>query len=290
MARWLSAVGPSRLARLAALLALLVLPVARSQDGEIQEEDVDGLDVEALTSEQMRKIHSSIDEEKDGRISLEEVLAFSTRVRHHIAKKDIVTIMDEMDTNKDGKMGLDELILDMDQWDADEVENKEDTLRSIEHETKKFQAADLDKDGFLSVEELPHLFYPDIHDSPVLHLTAEAALKHKDTDGDGMLNLREFWGEGEHPEVGDITISEEEHQDFQRLDLDKNGAIDIHELKPWESGKFHTEESLKRLIEIADADGDGLLTAAEFDEAKEVIAGSDAHYHLLEWTEHADEL
>merc|ERR1712029_726564 len=99
----------------------------------------------------------------------------------------------------------------------------------------------------------------------VLEVTAKATLNKKDTDKDGLLTPKEFvWddpAEGEDlPE-----ISEDDQEEFLELDKDGSGKLDIEELKAWESGRFHTEESIKKLFEIADTDRDMHITAEELD-------------------------
>merc|ERR1711879_578342 len=101
-------------------------------------------------------------------------------------------------------------------------------------------------------------------------------------DGNGELSAKEFW-EGDALDGEDLAISDEEQADFNRLDLDGNGGLSLQELKAWESGGFHTEEAMRRLFELSDRDSDMMVTADELDAARELIAGSDAQYHLMEW-------
>merc|ERR1712048_10278 len=104
-------------------------------------------------------------------------------------------------------------------------------------------------------------FYPETKDA-VLDITSRATLKQKDTDGDGQLTSKEFW-EGDALDGEDIPISDEEEADFRKLDIDGSGKLNLAELKAWESGLFHTEEAMKKLIEIADKDSDNHVTADE---------------------------
>merc|ERR1712039_670170 len=101
----------------------------------------------------------------------------------------------------------------------------------------------------------------------------------------GLLTPKEFW-EGDAVDDEDLSISEEEQADFKKLDVDGNGQLDLTEFKAWESGRFHTEEAMKKLFDIADRDSDMHVTADELSDAREQIAGSDAQYHLMEWAEH----
>merc|ERR1719421_1367517 len=157
----------------------------------------------------MRSMHSKIDGNKDGKISMQEIISFSDSMRKTIAKKDIHTVIDEMDTDKDGKLSLVELLKDMEQWGEEGEEDKAQAAKRKELETAKFHAADADKNGLLDAEELPALFYPETHDG-VLEMTAAATLKQKDSNGDGKLTMKEFW-EGDMEGGGDDTaLSDEE--------------------------------------------------------------------------------
>jgi len=265
--------------------ALALIGQCQEAADEAEEGD-DGIEQDALTSETMRSLHSKIDADKDGKISMAEIIDFSQMMRRTIAKKDIQTVIDEMDGDKDGKLSLPELLKDMEQWGEEGEEDKALAAKRKELETAKFRAADQDGNSLLDLEELPSLFYPETHDG-VLTMTAEATLKSKDTDGNGQLTPKEFW-EGDSVDGEDLAISEEEQADFAKLDVDSSGTLNLQELKAWESGGFHTEEALKKLFELADTDSDMMVTADELDTARELIAGSDAQYHLMEWAEHAE--
>lgn len=250
-----------------------------------QDDDAERGDIEedTLSGDQMRSLHKNFDANGDGKVSLSEIMHFSDRMRKEIAGKDIGTVMEEMDTDKDGKLSWEELLKDMNQWAEGEEERAVHEERILT-EREKFQTADVNGDGFLDIKELPALFYPETHEG-VLALAAKHALKQKDSNGDGRLTPKEFW-EGDAVEGEELAISEEEQADFAKLDKNKDGYLDLEELKAWESGKFHTEQAMQKLFEIADRDGDMHVTADELDAAKEQIAGSDAQYHLMEWAEH----
>merc|ERR1712151_973811 len=151
-------------------------------------------------------------------------------------------------------------------------------------ETAKFAAADANGDEFLDKEELSGLFYPETHDA-VLSVTVLETMRQKDVGNDGKLTPKEFW-EAEDSDGDDGELSDEENMDFAKLDTNNDGTLDLHELRAWDSGKFHTEEAMKKLFEIADKDHDMHVTADELADAREQIASSDAQYHLIEWAEH----
>lgn len=254
------------------------------EDDMPMEDGEEDIEQDALSSEQMRGMHGKIDTNRDGKVSLSEIMSFSDEMRRLLAAKDISTVLEEMDGDKDGKLSLEEMRKDMDQWGEGEEDKKERDER-MELETRKFRTADMNQDGFLDKAELPSLFYPETHEG-VLEITAMSTLKQKDTNGDGKLTAKEFW-EGDVADTDeDLQVSEEEQADFRKLDKNKDGLMDLQELKAWESGYFHTEEAMMKLFELADKDSDMHVTADELDAAREQIAGSDAQYHLMEWAEH----
>lgn len=270
--------------RLLVLGALAALVWCEDEDGF--DESDDGIEQDALTAEQMRMMHGKFDVDKSGKVSLHEILQYASNMRLEIARKDIHTILDEMDTSRDQKLSLEELLKDLDaQAEGADEEEMKNMVRKKELETAKFKLSDKDGDGLLDAEELPALFYPETNEA-VLELTTEASLRQKDTNGDGKLTPKEFWeGDDAEEEAG---LSNEEQEDFAKLDQNNDGTLDLKELTAWESGHFHTQEALKKMLEVADADGDMHITADELDAAREQIAGSDAQYHLLEWAEHND--
>jgi len=119
----------------------------------------------------------------------------------------------------------------------------------------------------------------------VLEVSVKDTLRQKDHDGDGLLTPKEFWEFGADG-AEDDQLSEEEIQDFTRLDTDGSGLLDFNELKAWEAGVFHTEQAMMNLLEVADKDGDLQASLQELENAREEIAASDAQYHLIEWAEH----
>lgn len=269
-------------------LVLLGLLSARAAAAPVEDDDPDYDDYdieESLSAEQLRAMHSKMDKDGNGRVSLPEVMAHAQELAAAIAAKDMNAILEEVDTNKDGVLSLQEHLNDImtqaDGGDAEELKELEDR-KQVEND--KFKAADTDGDGRLTLNELPALFYPETHDG-VLSITVAATMKQKDLDKDGRLSPKEFW-EADDFGGDDLDLSEEEKADFEKLDQNGDGSLSVEELRAWESGTFHTEEAMKSLFEIADKDSDMHLTADEIAEARELVAASDAQYHLIEWAEH----
>lgn len=272
------------------LLFSVLLATGQDEDGadDPEPEETDhGINQDTLTSDQMRLIHSKIDANGDGKMSMAEILGFSKDVRLEITKKDVATIVDEMDTDRDGKLSMEELLKDIETW-ADERDQGSDmngeALARKELEIQKFKVADHNGDGLLDSEELPAVFYPETNDG-VLDIAAAHTHKRKDKDGNGQLSPNEFW-DGDGVDGQDQVMTKEEDADFAKLDVDSDGALSVEEVKMWESGTFHTEDAMQKLFELADENRDSHVTVEELERARERIAGSDAQYYLMEWAEH----
>jgi len=222
-------------------------------------------------------------------------MKFNTEARSSIATKETASLFDGMDNDKDGKISMDELIegtfgaplpdeVELPaSKDPEQIEEDAKNARDKVREEKKFHAADKNHDGFLDKDELVHVFYPETHPD-VMSVSSAEELKHKDKNGDGELSPEEFWERSEEGEDEDIL--KEQKADFEKLDTDKNGKLNLAELTRWESGQHHFEDAMTGLFEIADEDSDKHLTAQELDTARPVLANSPAISHFVEWHQH----
>jgi len=266
------------------ILLASVFAFAVPESVHCQEED--DTEQSSLNEGQLRLLHGLIDADKNGKVSLPETLTFARTVARKIFLRHVSTILEELDTSKDGKLSLDEHVGDIKAQSAgaDEAEQTEVDHR-IEVETAEFKAADSNGDQFLDLEELTSLVHPETHDG-VLSVTVQETIRQKDKNGDGKLTPEEFW-DAEPSDGEDVSLSEEELIDFKKLDTNGDGALELSELRPWESGAHHTEDAMKKLLEAADKDSDMHVTADELAGARNDVPMSDvAHSHLLSWIEH----
>jgi len=229
---------------------------------------------EQISLEQLNRIHTKCDQNQDGKASLTELMQFGESVRKRIADKEIDSVMSEIDTNPhDGHASLQEYMDDLEKHQPPDEDinavNQHVEMRNLE--LKKFQMADADEDGALNRTELLNMVSPGMSDK-IFEVSTLAELQQKDTDGDGVLNEEEFW-------AGQPSTDGE----FQKLDKNSDGAIDLAELKLWASGWYHTQAALEQLFNLADADNDGFLTTAELEDVYTTIDTTDAHFHLLQW-------
>jgi len=242
----------------------------------------------ALSQEQLRSLHKLVDKDQDGKASMLEFMDFAAEMRTLSAHKQSVYALAGMDTNKDGKLGMDELINDIEKHTGQAKEKglQDKVAAMVEAETKKFKAADIDGDGLLNESELPAIFFPDLH-TGVLEIAVQHTLLEKDRDNDGQLSVHEFWHD-DHAGKDEPKISDDDHKDFEKLDENGDGLLSSHELKPWETGAFQVNEALRIVFEQADEDEDEYLSADELEAAKEHVAHNDANQYFMEWAEHSE--
>jgi len=267
------------------LVALLAVP--RAQRDEVEEgfensaEEL-GEPARILNAEQLRLLHAKFDGNVDGKVTFLELMEFANGVRKQMAAKDMGRFIHVIDTSRDGKVSLDEHLSDI-QRRVDAQSQKEELAAQTRVVTAKFNAADNNGDLLLDLAELPALYYPETH-AGVLAVAVEEVMRQKDINQDGKLSLEEFW-QGD-PDDNAVEFSTEAKADFLNLDVDGNGFLDMSEVKPWESGIYYTEDSIRKLIEFADKDGDLHVTAGELAAARDLIPFSAARDHVLGWAEH----
>jgi len=258
---------------------------------------------EELHHGKLTALHAKLDKDGDGKLTVEEILDYAKA--HERKTKMDGTHFAEYDTNKDGKVSLEEYLEgfqkdmaapmevengapDLQEMHAEEMER----LRPVEME--KFKAADENGDDALTMDEFhsllhPHHF-PDVHDK-VSMIDAKRSLAEKDVDGDGKLSMEEFFGIEPGSEDPEDKLSDDEQDEFDLLDVNEDGFLTLEELKDFETEWFHTEKALRHMLHTADKDQDSKVTAQEFADAlpdfqKMEEASEDILFHLEEWAKH----
>jgi len=275
----------------------LLAIVAKCQEEEEPEpppmEDGDGMDEEPppddappaeIDEEKLKAIHAAMDTNNDGKVTKDEMHAFTTKAQLAESKLSIGDQLQEMDKDKDGKVSKDEYMKDMEgpmDEEAGEMseEDKKNQQKYLEFEKEKFKVADRDKDGFLNADEMHVIMSYHLQDD-MLTLVAQNEIKQRDTDGNGELTSQEFWmpGEEEDPDM---------KEEFAKIDKDGSGSINLNEFKAYESGQHYTDIALTKLLELTDQDNDGQMSLEEFTANPSLHEDHELSYHLQSWATHA---
>lgn len=274
------------------LVWLALAAVGSSQDEEYDDDD-ELLDTSpawgsseagdhavGLTKHQISELHSKMDKDKDGFLSMPEIADFAHFMRGVSADKENTSEAIEFyDTNKDGKVQLAEV--------ADDFEDpvyKEDF-------TVRFKAADRNEDGILDAEEVKFFTHPELHDE-VLYLVSQGIMKRLDKDGNGHLSALEFLEREEAPEG-----EEEQHQEeilesmpeeFHHLDKDEDGFLNATELRSWAGNVHYEEVAIKTFFVDSDQDEDGKISKEELEASWRHGLQPDISNHFETWASHME--
>ncbi|KAL3531036.1 hypothetical protein ACH5RR_010358 [Cinchona calisaya] len=133
---------------------------------------------------ELRRIFQMFDRNGDGKITKKELSDSLKNLGIYIPEKEVMQMIDKIDTNRDGYIDIDEFGT-LYQTIMDERDEEEDMREA-------FNVFDQNGDGFITVEELRSVLSS-------LGLKQERTLedcklmiKKVDVDGDGMVNYKEF--------------------------------------------------------------------------------------------------
>jgi len=229
--------------------------------------------VPELDQEKVKVLHAKIDADNDGKISKAEIIAFDKATRMHIAASTLDADFDGLNLDGDG-LSVGELHIG--QQTADDLEGmSEEEVKASKMEQislrAKFNIADRDGDGSIAKDEFMHFVHPDFNPE-VLELTVASLVKIRDTDGDGLLTIQEFYGASGNQGIrgtqgGDHENDHEDYtwhlEEFKKHDLDGDGKLDPAEVEAYETPTLLHHSDIANIIKHADKDGDSLLSHEE---------------------------
>jgi len=282
--------------------------VAQEEEEEEEEDPPHAL----MPVAELKELFKALDMNKDKKVSLQEVVQYTRGKQIDFAKTTMKAILNASDENQDGRLSIKEAL----KYDVQHTNSSTaDELKQLdirnEAEKKRFELADADGNGVLTVDEM-HLFMTPGASEAVLKSSVETTMLLRDKDGDGKLSIVEFWSEqlrtdatttqgNDNPDEFDADlddpslkpkepddVTEEEMSDKQRRDfkrLDKNGdkLLDADEVAAWERGTFYLEKDMERMFEVCDRDESGHILLREFLATWRQIKQLDAKQVLFGW-------
>ncbi|XP_062592745.1 calumenin-B-like [Saccostrea cucullata] len=223
-----------------------------------------------------------MDKNKDGYVSKEELVDWIMNSFRKLDMEDSLEQFEECDENNDNKVTWKEYLTrhhgfninDYKDDYATEKEAVEEFTKVLDEDKKKFDAADVDKDGALTKKEHVAFLYP--ADFPHMHdIELERTLQEHDKNGDGTITKEEFLADTDKNDKELLLLEEERFGDF---DKNKDGVLDKKEITDWvlpDNNEAAVEEA-DHLIERADNDKDGKLSIEEIVNNHEDFVGSQA--------------
>ncbi|XP_059079403.1 calumenin-B-like [Tigriopus californicus] len=162
-----------------------------------------------------------------------------------------------------------------------ELEDEHQTYKKMEdRDRRRWDLADEDKDGKLVKTEFANFLHPEEAEH-MRDIVVQETLEDIDKDGDGKISLEEYIGDMYRGDSGDAEpdwVKSEREQFEQFRDADKDGFMDLEEVKAWiiPADFDHSEAEAKHLIYESDGDQDGKLTKAEIIDKYDLFVGSQA--------------
>lgn len=233
-----------------------------------------------LTVKQITSLHSMMDRNKNGKVSMNEISDFHDHYLNETAKKGAADFLSEVDEDGDGSLSLPEvMVFAKSQLDDDHSADDLEEVKIVEAD--KFAAADLDRDGMLNPEEMRGWVLPELV-KPVLQAEAHGGFLELDINRDGHLSSTELW------EVPVDEQSDHQGEMFSVLDEDGDGLLTLAEYAGFESTGFLFKRGITNYLTDADRDADGHLSVDEIcDHRIRANSGVDqllgpvvAHYEL----------
>ncbi|XP_048758659.1 reticulocalbin-2-like [Ostrea edulis] len=226
-----------------------------------------------------------MDSDKDGFVSRQELIDWIMNSFRKLDMEDSMEQFEECDENNDNKVTWREYlsrhhgfnINDYKEY-SNEQEAVDEFTKVLEEDKKKFDAADVDKDGALTKKEHVAFLYP--ADFPHMHdVEMERVLMDHDKNGDGTITKEEFLADTDKNDKELVLVEEERFGDFDR---NKDGVLDKKEIKDWvlpDNNEAAVEEA-EHLIQRSDMAGengkDGKLSIEEIVSNHEDFVGSQA--------------
>jgi len=233
-------------------------------------------DAEEFTEDQFGKLIAQIDADTNGKVSVDEILQFSRKYDKSSAAKKSKDMMKQLDNNTDGTISRIEWLKDL--LVVEKEMDREKFAISRAEEEGKFDAADANNDGKIDGKELEA--------SHQHEHAAKTTLSDKDRDHDELLTVKEFLSdEADDADGKEPTYDEDDLKMFKDLDKDGNGKLDLKELIVWETGQMQTEEAMRDLMKVADANNDQHMTVEEIIDAQGKDEGN-ANFYFHDWITH----
>lgn len=136
--------------------------------------------------------------------------------------------MEDSDSDEDGRVTWEEIVQDTYGSDPEDLALED---RLIENDKVTFEAADLNRDGYLDGDEFKAYTHPE--ETPrMLEVILKQAFVDYDKDKDSYINFQEFLGERAEGQDKEWLVVEKDKFD-NVYDKNNDGKLDMNEVHVW---------------------------------------------------------
>lgn len=241
--------------------------------GSVKEaEEFDKLPIEE-SKKRLGILLTKMDLNNDNVIERNELKAWILRSFSMLSTEESQDRLEDADSDKDGKVSWNEILQDTYGTDPQDLAIDD---KLINDDQQTFEAADINKDGYLDTDEFKAYTHPE--ETPrMFPLLLKQALNDKDIDSDGFISFQEFIGNRAKAEDKEWLLIEKEKFDYEH-DRNGDGRLDSDEVLSWlvPSNEEIAGDEVDHLFAASDDDHDNQLTFEEILEHHDAFVGSEA--------------
>ncbi|XP_035734514.1 reticulocalbin-2-like isoform X2 [Vespa mandarinia] len=216
---------------------------------------------------------TKMDLNNDNFIERNELKAWILRSFSMLSTEESQDRLEDADSDEDGKVSWDEILQDIYGSDPQDLA-LDDQL--IHYDKETFDAADLNKDGYLDSEEFKAYTHPE--EVPrMFPLLLKQVLDEKDIDKDGCISFQEYIGERAKSEDKEWLLIKKDKFDHE-YDKNGNGKLESDEILSWRvpSNEEIANDEVDHLFAASDDDHDNRLSFEEILDHHDTFVGSEA--------------
>uniref|UniRef100_A0A1I8H5M9 Reticulocalbin-3 n=2 Tax=Macrostomum lignano TaxID=282301 RepID=A0A1I8H5M9_9PLAT len=225
----------------------------------------------------LAKIVDKIDKDGDGFVTQQEMYSWIDYIaKRYVRENSKRQFNDYSDGKEDAKID----------WDTYKTKvfgpsPGPHTTKTIERERRRWQRADRDADGLLSLAEFTDFAHPE-EAAHMRELVALESLEDLDRNGDGAIDEAEYigdmWSGKDSGEPEPDWVQQERDTFRSQRDANKDGKLDLAEVSAWilPTNYDQVDAETKHLFSQADLDKDGRLSKQEILDHHDIFAGSQA--------------
>lgn len=257
-------------------------------------EEEEGAGYDELTREEkvkrLLKIAKKVDINGDGALTQEELKKWVQENHMKYLLKNAIAYIADVDLNNDSKMSFKEY--EESHFPAGTPgmpKNFRNTTR-YQHGKRRFEYADLNKDGHLTMHEFLYFLNPEEGKHMRKCIVLET-IENMDLDGDGALNIKDYIGEGIlEMKSGDEFVAKV--KEFKEYDKNVDGLLVEDEVRDWMFPPDHStsKHEVEHIMSHGDKDKDGKMSYEEFASIPEHLEQSRATGYGDMFQENKDEL